>query len=97
MKNTAEFLRNLGLSSNSKPRESGSELENQDVAKELFLTPEKDVGNLSGSKQKVREISSEEAIDLSELITEYNYSVSDDDCFLPDKETILQQAGIDED
>ena len=31
------------------------------------------------------------------LITEYNYSVSDDDCFLPDKKTILQQAGIDED
>jgi hypothetical protein len=51
------------------------------VAKELFLTPEKVVGNLSGSKRKVREISSEEAIDLSELITEYNYSVSDDDYY----------------
>ena len=67
------------------------------MAKELFLTPEKDVGNLSGSKRKVREISSEEAIDLSELITEYNYSVSDDDCFLSDKETIHQQIDIDED
>ena len=34
---------------------------------------------------------------MSELITEQNYSVSDDDCFLPDKEAILQQTGIDED
>jgi hypothetical protein len=88
VKNTAEFLRNLGLSSNSKPRESRNELSGRyspkNVANELFLTPEKDVGNLSGSKRNVREISSEEAIDLSELITEYNYSVSDDDWFLPD-------------
>ena len=67
------------------------------MAKELFLTPEKNVGNLSGSNRKVRKISSERAIDLSELITDYNYSVSDDDCYLPDKETILQQTGIDED
>jgi hypothetical protein len=44
VKNTAEFLRNLGLSSNSKPRESGNELSGgyspKNVAKELFLTPE---------------------------------------------------------
>ena len=101
VKNTAEFLRNLGLSSNSKPKESGVELAGEyspkNVVKELFLTPEKEVGNFSGSKRKVRYISSEEAIDLSELITENNYSVSDDDCYLPDKETILQQTGIDED
>jgi hypothetical protein len=85
LKNTAEFLRTLGLSSNSKPRESGNELSGgyspKNVAKELFLTSEKDVSNLSGSKRKVREISSEEEIDLSELITEYDYSVSDDDFF----------------
>ena len=87
------------MSSNSRPRKSGNELSGgyspKNVAKELILTPEKDVGNFSGSKRKVREISSEEAIDLSELIADY--SVSDDDCFLPDKETILQQTGIDED
>jgi len=57
VKNTAEFLRNLGLSSNSKPRESGNELSGgyspKNVAKELFLTPEKEVGNFSGSKRKV--------------------------------------------
>jgi hypothetical protein len=63
----------------------------------LTATSEKDDVNFSGSKRKVQDISSEEAIDLSELITENNYSVSDDDCYLPDKETILQQTGIDED
>jgi hypothetical protein len=31
------------------------------------------------------------------LITDFNYSVSDDDCYLPDKETIIQQTGINED
>ena len=54
IKNTAEFLRNLGLSSNSKPKESGTELAGgyspKNVAKELFLTPEKEVGNFIGSK-----------------------------------------------
>ena len=98
VKNTAEYLRNLGLSSNSKPRESGNELAGgyspKNVAKELFLTPEKEVGNFSGSKRKVRDISSEEAIDLSELITEYNYSVSDDDCFLPDKEPFFSKQAL---
>ena len=101
VKNTAEFLRTLGLSSNSKTKESVNDLSGgyspQDVAKELFLTPEKNFGNLSGSKRKVRELSSEKAIDLSELITDFNYSVSDDDCYLPDKETIIQQTGINED
>ena len=67
------------------------------MAKELFLTPEKNFGNLSGSKRKVRDLSTEKAIDLSELITDHNYSVSDDDCYLPDNETIIQQTGIDED
>ena len=67
------------------------------MAKELFLTPEKNFANLSGSKPKVRDLSSEKAIDLSELITDFNYSVSDDDCYLPDKETIIQQTGINED
>ena len=101
VKNTAEFLRTLGLSSNSKTKESVNDLSGgyspQDVAKELFLTPEKNFGNLSGSKRKVRELSSEKEIDLSELITDFNYSVSDDDCYLPDKETIIQQTGINED
>ena len=44
VKNTAEFLQNLGLSSNSKPKESGTELAGgyspKNVAKELFLTLE---------------------------------------------------------
>ena len=34
---------------------------------------------------------------MSELITDFNYSVSDDDCYSPDKETIIQQTGINED
>ena len=45
----------------------------------------------------MQDLSSEKAIDLSELFTDHNYSVSDDDCYLPDKETIFQQTGIDED
>jgi hypothetical protein len=54
VKNTAEFLRTLGLSSNFKTKElvndSSGGYSPQDVAKELFLTPEKKFGNLSGSK-----------------------------------------------
>ena len=57
VKNTAEFLRNLGLSSSSKPNESGIELAGgylpKNVVKEFFLTPEKKVGNFIGSKRKV--------------------------------------------
>ena len=45
VKNTAEYFRTLGLSSNSKSKEWGNDLSGgyspQDVAKELFLTPDK--------------------------------------------------------
>ena len=101
VKSTKDFLRTLGLSVNSKNKDqeehdSSDEYSPQGIAKELFLTPEK-LPNLlvAGSKRKAAQISNDDQIDLHQLIAP-DVSVSDYNFSLPDKETILQRTGIDE-
>ena len=101
VKSTKDFLRTLGLSVNSKNKDqeehdSSDEYSPQDIAKELFLTPEKPLSSsVSGSKRKVGQMSNDDQIDLHQLIAS-DALVSDYDFLLPDKETILQKTGIDE-
>ena len=100
VKSTKDFLRTFGLSINSKNKDhehdSSDEYSPQDIAKELFLTPEKPLSSsLSGSKRKAGQMSNDDQIYLHQLIAS-DALVSDYDFSLPDKETILQRTGIDE-
>ena len=100
VKSTKDFLRTLGLSVNSKTRDhendSSDDFSPQDIAKELFFTPEKlQSSTVAGSKRKAGLISNDDHIDLHQLFVSDNF-VSDDEFLLPDKETILQKTGIDE-
>ena len=97
---TKEFLRTLGLSVNSKNRDydhdSSDEFSPQDIAKELFFTPEKlHSSSVAGSRRKTGQISNDDQIDLHQRITSDNF-VSVDEFLLPDKEKIHQKTGIDE-
>ena len=93
-------MRTLGLSVNSKIRDhendSLDEFSPQNIAKEFFFTPEKlQSSTVAGSKRKAGQISNDEQIDLHQLFVSDNF-VSDDEFLLPDKDTILQKTGIDE-
>ena len=66
------------------------------LQKNFFLTPEKlHCSTVAGSKRKAGQISNDDRIDLHQLFVLDNF-VSDDDFLLPDKDTILQKTGIDE-
>ena len=100
VKSTKDFLRTLGLLVNSKNKDhehdSSVEYSPQDIAKELFFTPEKPLGSsVAGSKSKAGQMSNDDQIDLHQLIASDNF-VSDDKILLPEKETILHKTGIDE-
>ena len=100
VKSTKDFLRTLGLSVNSKNKDhehdSSDEYSPQDIAKELFFTPEKPLSSsVAGFKRKAGQMSNDDQIDLHQLIASDNL-VSDYEFSLPDKETILQKTGIDE-
>ena len=100
VKSTKDFLGMLELSVNSKNRDhehdSSDEFSLQDIAKELFFTPEKvNSSSVAGSKRKAGQISNDDQIDLHQLIASDNF-VRYDAFLLPDKETILQKTGIDE-
>ena len=95
VKSTKDFLRTLGLSVNSKNKDhdndSSDEFSPQDIAKELFFTPEKlHSSTVAGSKRKAGQISNDDQIDLHQLFVSDNF-VSDDEFLLPDKDTILQK------
>jgi hypothetical protein len=90
----------LGLSINSKNKDhehdSSDEYSPQDIVKELFFIPEKPLSSsVAGSKRKAGRMSNDDQIDLHQLIASDAF-VSDYEFLLPDKETILQKTGIDE-
>jgi hypothetical protein len=100
VKSTKDFLRTLVLPDNSKNKDQehdfSDEFSPQDIAKELFLTPEKLYSSsVAGSKRKAVQISNADQIDLHQLMASDNF-VSDDGLLLPGKETILQKTGINE-
>ena len=92
--------RTLGLSVNLKSKDhehdSSDGFSPQDIAKELFFTPEKPLSSsVAGSKRKAGQMSNDDQIGLHQLIASDAF-VSDYEFSLPDKETILQKTGIDE-
>ena len=100
VKSTKDFLQTLGLSVNSMSKDhdndSSDEFSPQNIAKELFFTPEKlHSSTVAGSKRKAGQISNDVQIDLHQLFVSDNF-VSDDEFLLSDKDTIFQKTGIDE-
>ena len=98
VKSTKDFIRTLGLSVNSKNKDhehdSSDEYSPQDIAKELFFTPEKPhSSSVAGSKRKAGQISNDDQIDLHQLIASDEF-VSEHEFSLHDKELFFRKQGL---